>query len=290
MAFSASELILNADGSIYHLNLHPDDIADTIMVVGDPDRVPAISRHFDSIEVKKTKREFVTHTGHLGGRRFTVLSTGIGTGNIDIVLNELGALANIDFKTGEIKEAKKSLDIIRIGTCGGLQPDIPVDTFLLSKTGIGLDGLLHFYDCEDIQNQGLRDEIEAKFDFGTSGIRPYVVDASKKLMARFDENRIRFGMTLTNIGFYGPQGRNLRIAPRFENLVGSLAQLDFEGRQITNLEMETAAIYGLARLLGHQALSLNVVLANRMNGQFSTKPGESINRLIEFSLEHITAS
>lgn len=289
MAFSASELILNADGSIYHLNLHPDDISDTIMVVGDPDRVPAISRHFDAIEIKKTKREFVTHTGLLGGKRLTVLSTGIGTGNIDIVMNELDALANIDFKTGEIREKKKVLNVIRIGTCGGLQPDIPVDTFLLSKTGIGLDGLLHFYDCENVQNKHLRDDIERKFDFGTSGIRPYVIDASEKLLEKFDENRIRFGMTLTNIGFYGPQGRNLRIAPRFQNLVGSLAQLDFDGRQITNLEMETAAIYGLARLLGHRTLSLNVVLANRMNGQFSKNPRESIGRLIAFSLEHITA-
>ncbi|UJH67406.1 nucleoside phosphorylase [Allomuricauda sp. SCSIO 65647] len=290
MAFSPSELILNADGSIYHLNLHPEDIAETIFVVGDPNRVPAISKYFDTLEVQKTKREFVTHTGYLGGKRFSVLSTGIGTGNIDIVMNELDALANIDLSTSEVKEAKKALNIIRIGTCGGLQKDIPVDTILLSETGIGLDGLLHFYDSGHVQNLELRDQLEAKFDFGTGGIRPYAFDASENLMKRFDKNRIRFGTTLTNIGFYGPQGRNLRIPPRFQDLIKSLAQLDLDGRKITNLEMETAAIYGLALLLGHNALSLNVVLANRTRGEFSSNPQQSIDTLIKYGLEHLTAS
>lgn len=287
MQLKPAELIINEDGSIYHLNLLPEDIANTIITVGDPDRVHQVSQHFDTIEVKKGKREFHTHTGHLNGKRISVISTGIGTDNIDIVLNELDALVNIDFKTRTLKEKHTSLDIIRIGTTGAIQPDIPIDTFLISKYSIGFDGLLHFYEHDKINYPEIEDEFIAHTSWDTYKARPYVLSYSKKLGELFNDNRIRLGFTATNTGFYGPQQRQLRIKPSQMELMEKLSTFKFKELQLTNLEMETSGIYALAQLLGHEAVSMNCILANRSTGEFSVTPTESVDRLIEFCLNRL---
>jgi len=288
MPIGDSELILNADGSIYHLNLLPEDIAPTILVVGDPGRVEQVSQYFDSLEVKKQKREFLTHTGFLNGKRLTVLSTGIGTGNIDIVLNELDALVNIDFSTREVKSQAKTLDIVRIGTSGAIQPDIPVDSFLLSEYAIGLDGILHFYQKENIEVTAMTQSLMAHLDWQDYGVVPYTSTCNQNLKERFNSNRIRLGTTVTNAGFYGPQGRELRLSLKMADFHAKLASYIFNGRPITNLEMETATIYGLAQLLGHRAVSLNAILANRPLGTFSKQPKATIDQLIQLSLDLLT--
>ena len=287
MTLGESELILNPDGSIYHLNLLPEDIADTIITVGDPERVGSVSRYFDSIEIKKERREFHTHTGFYRNKRLTVISTGIGTDNIDIVFNELDALVNIDFKTREIKEDKTKLSFIRIGTSGAIQPDIPVDSFLLSSTAIGLEGLLNFYDAEHIRNLDLENELISHLQWESHGIYPYVVDCSKALAEKFVSNRIRFGVTATNSGFYGPQGRVLRISPKLEDFHAKLSSFSFQNQQITNLEMETAGIYGLAKLHDHHAVSLNAILANRATGEFSSNGFKTVDNLIQYTLKQL---
>ncbi|MBO6589267.1 MAG: nucleoside phosphorylase [Muricauda sp.] len=285
-----SELILNADGSIYHLNLLPEDIADTIITVGDPDRVQAVSKYFDTVEIKKQKREFVTHTGTYAGKRITVISTGIGTDNIDIVFNELDALANIDFKSREIKQQKRTLNFIRVGTSGSLQANIPVDSFLMSSTGVGFDNLLHFYDGGHIKNQALEKALSDYLGWSHYQIHPYAVDFDQDLANQFTDNRIRFGITATNSGFYGPQGRSLRLAPTIKYFNEKLAGFSYDGRQITNLEMETSGMYGLAKLHGHRAVSLNAILANRATGEFSKNGHRTIDELIQFTLEHLSKS
>ncbi|MBO0323164.1 nucleoside phosphorylase [Muricauda sp. CAU 1633] len=290
MSLGSSELILNSDGSIYHLNLLPEDIADTIITVGDPDRVSQVSKYFDSVELKKKKREFVTHTGSVSGKRITVISTGIGTDNIDIVLNELDALANIDFASRTIKTEKRQLSFIRIGTSGSIQPDIPIDSFVLSSSAIGLDGLLHFYDSGQARNSDLESKLNDYLDWDTHNIRPYAVDFDEKLAYQFTSNRIRFGITITNSGFYGPQGRSLRLTPAIPEFNERLAAFSYQNHQITNLEMETSAIYGLAKLHGHRAISLNAILANRANGEFSKNGRKTIDELIQFTLEKIASS
>jgi uridine phosphorylase len=287
MQLKPAELIINEDGSIYHLNLLPEDIATTIITVGDPDRVSQVSRHFDTIEVKKGKREFHTHTGHLNGKRISVISTGIGTDNIDIVLNELDALVNIDFKTRTLKENHTSLNIIRIGTTGAIQPDIPIDTFLISKYSIGFDGLLHFYEHNEINFPEIEDEFIAHTSWDTYKARPYVLFYSEKLGKLFADNRIRLGFTATNTGFYGPQQRQLRIKPSQMELMEKLSTFSYNDLKLTNLEMETSGIYALAQLLGHEAVSLNCVLANRSTGEFSVTPTESVDKLIEFCLKRL---
>ncbi|WP_405414461.1 nucleoside phosphorylase [Maribacter sp. Asnod1-A12] len=287
MQLKPAELIINEDGSIYHLNLLPEDIANTVITVGDPDRVSQISRHFDTIEVKKGKREFHTHTGHLKGKRISVISTGIGTDNIDIVLNELDALVNIDFKTRTLKEHHTSLDIIRIGTTGAIQPDIPIDTFLISEYSIGFDGLLHFYEHEEINYPKIEDEFIAHTSWHTDKARPYVLCYSEKLGNLFKDNRIRLGFTATNTGFYGPQQRQLRIKPSQMELMDKLSTFNYNDLRLTNLEMETSGIYALAQLLGHEAVSLNCILANRSTGEFSVTPAKSVNSLIEFCLSRL---
>jgi uridine phosphorylase len=289
-SLGSSELILNADGSIYHLNLLPEDIADIIITVGDPDRVKEVSKYFDVVEIRKNKREFVTHTGTYNGKRITAISTGIGTDNIDIVFNELDALANIDFETREVKQQKRILNFIRVGTSGSLQPDIPVDSFLISSTGIGFDNLLHFYDCGHIKNNTLVQALTKYLGWGPYQIHPYAVDCDAGLAELFRENRIRYGVTVTNSGFYGPQGRSLRLAPAIKDFNEKLAGFSHEGKQITNLEMETAGMYGLAKLHGHRAVSLNVILANRATGEFSKNGRQSIDELIRFTLECISKS
>ncbi|MDE3740546.1 nucleoside phosphorylase [Maribacter polysaccharolyticus] len=284
----ASELILNADNSIYHLNLLPEDIADTIIIVGDQNRVPEVSKHFDSIEVKKEKREFVTHTGVLKGKRITALSTGIGADNIDIVINELDALANIDFKTRKIKKKPKQLKIIRIGTSGAIQKDIPVDSFVMSEYALGFDGVLHFYKHEGICDEAFSEAFVKHTDWSDKKPWPYLVPCDASLRETLASNRIRYGVTLTNSGFYGPQGRKLRLDVQDPSLNDKIANFKYGDLRITNLEMESSAIYGLCKLLGHQALSMNCIIANRVLGEFSENPRKTINSLIAYTLDRLT--
>ncbi|WP_421805721.1 nucleoside phosphorylase [Flagellimonas sp.] len=265
-------------------------MADTIITVGDPDRVQSVSKYFDTVEIKKQKREFVTHTGTYAGKRLTVISTGIGTDNIDIVFNELDALANIDFKSREIKQQKRTLNFIRVGTSGSLQANIPIDSFLMSSTGVGFDNLLHFYDGGHIKNQALEKALSGYLGWSHYQIRPYAVDFDQDLANQFSDNRIRFGITATNSGFYGPQGRSLRLAPTIKDFNEKLAGFSYDGRQITNLEMETSGMYGLAKLHGHRAVSLNAILANRATGEFSKNGHRTIDELIQFTLEHLSKS
>ena len=287
MALGSSELILNADGSIYHLNLLPTDIATTIITVGDPDRVHDVSKHFDTITVKKTKREFHTHTGLLKGKRLTVISTGIGTDNVDIVLNELDALVNIDFKTKRKKTDFTQLELVRIGTSGAIQPDIEVDSFLGSEHALGLEGLLHFYEHDLAAHDSFIEAFLTQTGWDTKKARPYLIRCDENLQKRMASNRIRFGITATNSGFYGPQGRNLRLRSQDSGLNDKLARFEHKAMQVTNLEMETAGIYALAKLLGHRAISMNCILANRSTKTFSKKPQKCVNELIDYVLERL---
>lgn len=289
MRLGPSELILNADGSIYHLNLLPQDIAKTIITVGDPDRVTEVSSHFDTIQIKKGKREFLTHTGFLNGKRISVISTGIGTDNIDIVLNELDALVNIDFETRKFKKNRIRLKIIRIGTSGAIQKDIPIDTWLLTELAMGFDGLLHFYKNELSDFMEMEDAFILQTGWSPNKSRPYIVEFDRDLAKKFESNRIRLGITATNTGFYGPQGRALRLAPSADGFIESISNFRHRDKQITNLEMETSGIYALSKLMGHQAVSLNCILANRVTREFSKNPEASVQELITFALEKITS-
>lgn len=288
MQLSASELILNADNSIYHLNLLPEDLAKTVIVVGDQNRVPLVSRYFDTIELEKGKREFITHTGTLNGTRISVVSTGIGTDNIDIVMNELDALVNIDFETRTIKNDKTSLDIIRIGTSGGIQPDIKTDSFLLSEYAIGFDNVLHFYESEHIQHPEMQLAFIDHSEWSVFKSIPYVVESDLQLTEKLRSDSVILGFTGTNVGFYGPQGRRLRLLLEDNDLNSKLSSFEYNGMRITNLEMETSAIYGLAKLMGHRAASMNCILANRSTGQFSKDPVKTIDSLIKYTLEKLT--
>ncbi len=279
-----SELILNPDGSIYHLNILPEDIAPTIITVGDPDRVASVSKYFDTIEVQKAKREFVTHTGTLNGKRITVLSTGIGTDNIDIVFNELDALVNVDFKKRQVKENLTQLDIIRIGTSGAIQADIPVDSFLISEAAIGFDSLLHFYESDHVLNHELSAAFVQQTKWSPKKSIPYVVKANQQLIDQFSSQQTVTGFTATNVGFYGPQSRKIRLNVQDEKLNDKLAAFRHQDKKITNLEMETAGIYGLANLLGHRSISMNAIIANRPLGQFSKTPKKTVDRLIQYTL------
>jgi uridine phosphorylase len=284
---SETDLILNADGSVYHLNLLPGDVADTVITVGDPERVATISQYFDTLEFKKGKREFITHTGHIGNKRLTVISTGIGTDNIDIVLNELDALVNIDFTTRLPNQQLKSLNIIRIGTSGAVQADIPVDSLLVSSAAFGLDPLMHYY----VQNlsateQQLLTAFKATFP-GDGMLSPYIASANDTLLTQLGAG-MRQGITITAPGFYAPQGRQVRATVALSQFMDTIQQFSFGGNRITNLEMETAGIYGLAAVLGHRALSLNVILANRVTQTFSTQPEKIMNYFIKYLLEKLT--
>ncbi|MDO1511168.1 nucleoside phosphorylase [Maribacter confluentis] len=288
MQLRPAELIINDDGSIYHLNLLPEDIATTIITVGDPDRVHQVSNYFDRIELKKGKREFVTHTGIKNGKRISVISTGIGTDNIDIVLNELDALVNIDFSTRTLKSKHTPLNIIRIGTSGAIQPNIPVDSFLISEYAIGFDGLLHFYEHKNLGYTNIEDAFITYCDWNANKARPYILKYADNLAKLFIDNRIRLGFTATNTGFYGPQYRQLRLKPSQMELMQKLSSFSYQNLQITNLEMETSGIYALAHLLGHHAVSLNCILANRETGEFSKTPSESVDELIKFCLGRLS--
>lgn len=284
--FALSELILNKDGSIYHLNLLPGDIGEIVITVGDPDRVAQISRHFQSIEVEKSKREFVTHTGLYHGQRITVIATGIGTDNIDIVFNELDALVNIDFASRQIKPNLKSLPIIRIGTSGALQSDVDLDSFIVSEYAVGFDGLLSFYQRPIDKNmQGIEAAIEASCPAELS-FKPQVASAASQLVERFSDE-CRRGITLTAAGFYGPQGRRLRLPLTSADYLDRLQACQTPAGPITNLEMETAGMYALGALLGHQVVSLNAIVAQRATGEFSRDPQGTVDRLIEYVLAKI---
>jgi uridine phosphorylase len=285
-----SELIITNRGAIYHLDLRPEELAPIVLTVGDPDRVKVVSKYFDSIEVQRQHREFVTHTGTLGKKRISVVSTGIGPDNIDIVLNELDALANIDFSTRTIKPELTPLSILRLGTSGSLQADIPVDSFVAGTHGLGLDNLLHFYRLE--QNE---EELQLLQAFLThtqlhpSISAPYISAAAPSLLKHFTGD-FHQGITVTCPGFYGPQGRILRLGLAAPQLVDNLTNFSYGQHRITNFEMETSAIYGLSRLLGHQCLSLNVIVANRVNKTFSADGQAAVEKLIVRSLEIIAGS
>ena len=286
-----SELIINPDGSIYHLNILPEDIAPTVILVGDPDRVSAVSKYFDTIEVRKQKREFITHTGSLNGKRLTVISTGIGTDNIDIVINELDALVNIDFSNRTIKKKLSQLDIIRIGTSGSMQKDLNVDDFLVSSYGVGMDGLMNFYQYKTPKKaRKIQVAFERLLDKNIADvITPYVFRADKQLLRQIGKD-MQTGITLTCPGFYAPQGRKLRAASQIDaEFIKSVGQLKIDNDRFTNFEMETAGIYGMANVLGHRALSCNAILANRITNKFSLQPKKTIKKLIKKVLQEITA-
>ncbi len=283
-----SELILNERGAIYHLNLKPDEIANTVILVGDPDRVKEVSKYFDRIEFKIQFREFITHTGFIGSKRISVLSTGIGTDNIDITVNELDALANINFSTREINPVIKSLNFIRIGTCGGLQPDISVDSMIASTHGLGIDNLLNFYRIEqnEEEKQLIHSFVTHTQTHGSIG-HPYISSAAASLIKNFGKEFFH-GITVTCPGFYGPQGRILRLGISNPELINRLTQFRFGQHRIVNFEMETSAIYGLGKLLGHHCLSLNAVIANRVLKEFSKNGKAAVEKLIVKALDIIS--
>lgn len=287
MKIKESELILNPDGSVYHLNLKPEHISDTVIFVGDQDRVEKITKHFDKIEFSIQKREFKTQTGTYKGKRITVISTGIGPDNIDIVLNELDALVNIDLENRTIKEHAKSLKIIRIGTSGSLQADIPVDSFVIGTHGLDLNGMLHFYKIDGISNPKLENAFIEHTHWNTNKARPIIINGSKELEELFNSNKTYNGITATAGGFYGPQGRILRLAIEDPLLNDKMDSFNCDGVRISNLEMETSVIYGLSKLLGHQAISLNAIIANRANGTFSKNPGKVVENLITYTLDKL---
>ena len=283
----SSELILNTDGSVYHLNLLPEDIGDTIFFVGDPDRVKDVSKHFDRIETKKQKREFVTHTGYIGAKKYSVISTGIGTDNIDIVINELDALVNVDLKSKQVLPNLKQLTFIRIGTSGALQKHIEINSLLLSKAAIGMEGLQHFYQYAYTSNEEkLQKAFSEYLNLNQIALlKPYAVFSDSELIKQISSDYV--GITITNGGFYGPQGRQVRALPKSKNLLDVYAAFQSEFGMITNLEMETAGIYGLSNLLGHRAISANVIIANRALNQFSNSPQEAVEKSIKRVLESL---
>ena len=275
-----SELIINPRGAVYHLDLRPEEIGGTVITVGDPDRVKEVSKHFDSVEIKRQHREFISHTGYAGKKRLTVLSSGIGPDNIDIVVNELDALVNIDFETRQIKNTLRPLNIIRIGTSGSLQADINVDSFVASTHGLGIDNLLNFYRHEqnDEEQQLLQSFVTHTQMHGQMSY-PYISSAAASLLKHF-VNNFHQGITVTCPGFYGPQGRVLRLGVRNPGLVNSLTNFRFGQHRITNFEMETSAIYGLGKLLGHNCLAINAIVANRVKKEFSKDGKAAVEKLI----------
>jgi uridine phosphorylase len=279
-----SHLLINPDGSIYHLNLKPGQVADTILLVGDPDRVPEISVNFDRVEITVRNREFVAHTGYFRGKRITALSTGIGTDNIDIVVNELDALFNVDFGTRTILPDHKKLTIIRIGTSGAIQPDIPVDTFGLSTHGIGFDNLLYYYRNNSVQDEKMADAFLEHLKWTVPHVRPYFVKASESLLHKFNHDMVR-GMTVTAPGFYGPQGRRLRIDLADPQLITRLQSFRVGEERIINFEMETSALYALGAMLDHDVLTLCALIANRATQEYSLNYKPVIRKLIEMVLE-----
>jgi uridine phosphorylase len=281
---SETDLILNKNGSVYHLNLLPKHISDTVITVGDPDRVSSVSRYFDVIDFEIRKREFVTHGGKLKGKKITVISTGMGTDNIEIFFTELDALVNVDLKSRMPKNQRKKLNIIRIGTSGSMQKNVPLNSYVVSDYAIGLDNLMHFYNLEmSALEKKIANDIRSKANLP---FPPYVVQGSALLKAKIGFDMIA-GNTVTTPGFYAPQGRTVRLIPKYPQLFEELSSYHGKanGLRLTNFEMETAGYYSLARMLGHEALSVNAIIANRIERKFSKKPDDLIDRLIRKVLE-----
>lgn len=283
-----SELIINARGAVYHLDLRPEELAPTVITVGDPDRVREVSKHFDKVEYTRQHREFVTHTGFIGDKSISVVSTGIGPDNIDIVLNELDALVNIDLETRTIRSEITTLDIIRIGTSGSLQEHIPADSFVASTHGLGLDNLLHFYRHEEHEEEKqLLQAFVTQTQLHHRVAHPYISSGAPGLLKKFVGEDFHHGITVTCPGFYGPQGRILRLGLAQPELINRLTGFSMGPHRITNFEMETSAIYGLGKMLGHRCLSLSAIVANRVAKTF-TRDGQGLmEKLIKEALERI---
>ena len=282
-----TELIITEEGRIYHLDLLPEDIGDNIILVGDQERVPTISKYFDRIELKRSKREFVTHTGLLNNKRVSVISTGIGCDNIDIVINELDALVNIDFEKKVVKKDHQSLNIIRIGTCGALQKEIPVDQFVLSTYGLGFDGLLAFYNpiYED-DEKALQKAFLQQIPWPRDANQPYFVRGSEILSEKIGKC-MHQGITATANGFYGPQGRSLRLKTKLPDMNKFLNRFDYKNQKILNFEMETSALYGLCAMLGHHACTVCAVIGNRFSNTFSKDYKKAVENLVTSVLKRI---
>ena len=287
--FKESQLIINSDGSIYHLKLHPENIADNVILVGDPGRVDTISSYFDKIIFQDNNREFFTVTGMLKREKITVISTGIGPDNIDIVLNELDALVNIDFDTRTVKNKLRTLNIYRLGTSGAIQADIDIDTFAIAKLGLGIDGLANFY---NVSNELLESTIETAFiehaNWPERLAAPYIIKCSEKLSSKFAKDFIT-GITLTAPGFYAPQGRELRIGLKYPQLPEKIRSFNYDNTRIINYEMETSALYALGRSLGHNVITICAVLANRYKEKYSKNPLQTIDSLVKNVLEIIVS-
>lgn len=287
MSFPSSELVLNDKGQVYHLGILPENIAEKIIIVGDQDRVKMVSNYFDSIEHQSQHREFVCHTGIFKGKRITVLSTGIGTDNIDIVVNELDALVNIDLQNRIANQVQKKLDIIRIGTCGILQSEIPVHSWILSSHGFGLDNIAHFYNIPFEEDEKLIcQEIENQIHL-PSGIKPYLIEADRTLFEAMKSEKIYSGITVTSSGFYGPQGRQLRLQNQHSNLNEALTAFNFQKYRIVNFEMESSALFALGRGLGHRTGTICLGVANRPAKEFSKGYHDEMLKLIEYVLDRI---
>jgi uridine phosphorylase len=282
-----SELIINPDGTIYHLNLRPGDIADNIILVGDPGRVSKISKYFDKVLLKSQNREIVAHTGELNGKILTVMSSGMGTDNIDIVMNELDALVNIDFESRQIKDKLTSLNIVRLGTSGAIQTDIPIDSFAVSSHGIGFDGMLRFYASGHITDSRMSEEFIRQVTWHEDLPYPYIAACSDELYQKIGLG-LPTGMTATAPGFYGPQGRVLRIPLHYPDLMDNMQHFKFDGKRIINFEMETSALYGLGKLLGHNTLTVCAVIANRALNTYSKDHHQVIEDLIKLVLERMS--
>ena len=280
-----TELILTPENKIYHLNLSKEEIANDIILVGDPDRVSVISNKFESIEHKIQNREFVTHTGILNGKRISVIATGIGPDNIDIVVNELDALVNIDFNTRTINKKKKTLNLIRLGTSGALQKDIEVDSFLASSFGLGLDNIAHFYESEEIIEQEMSSKYKQHANWPENLSNPYIVKASDNLLSLFPD--VKKGITATAPGFYGPQGRTLRLNPYITNLHEKMESFNYKENRITNFEMETSALYYLGKSLGHNTLTICAIIANRLTKEYSKDYKKTVEKMIDLVLKRI---
>jgi uridine phosphorylase len=283
-----TELILNPNGSVFHLKLLPEHIADNIIIVGDQGRVEMVSKYFDTIDFKVQNREFITHTGTYKGKRIMVLSSGIGTDNIDILVNELDAAVNIDLKTRTIKEQKRSLNIVRIGTSGALQQDIPVDSFVVSTHGLGFDGLLNYYlDLPKVNDNDISEAFIKQTNWNKNLPYPYAVKGSETLINKLGHDLIQ-GITATAPGFYGPQGRKLRLTPWVEDFNQQLTDFKHNGQRITNFEMETSALYGLGQLLGHQTATVCAIIANRVAKKYSSDYKVAVEKLVQLVLERLT--
>ena len=285
-----SQLVLNSEGAVYHLNLHPDQLADDVLLVGDPGRVELIASFFDKIEVERQNRELVTRTGYFNGKRITVMSTGMGTDNLDIVMNELDALANIDLKTRMPKEGHRSLNLIRIGTCGALQPEIEVeDSYVATRYAIGLDGLLYFYGKnEEVNNVAMRDAFIKQMDYPKDLPLPYVVECSKDLFDRLAQGYYQ-GVTATAPGFYGPQGRTLRMNLAYPEHNRKIESFNYQGWRVCNFEMESSALYGLGKMMGHNCLTICVAIANRVTEKFASDYHPYVKKLVINTLERLSS-